>query len=67
MGNQYISSPDGKYYSALQDKNAVIQRGGSWDELPQEIKDYYAKHASDKNPLPFNAETVEKIAKELKL
>lgn len=67
MEELVISSPGGKLYLAFRDKNAVIQRGGSWDELPQEIKDYYAEHASDENPLPFNAETVEKIAEELGL
>lgn len=43
----------------------IYQRGGSWDELPQEIKDYINDNASDENPIPFTAESIEKIADEL--
>lgn len=44
---------------------AVYQRGNSWEELPQEIKDYYRENATDENPLPLNAETIERISEEL--
>lgn len=49
------------------ESGVICQRYTSWDELPQEIKDYIYENASDDNPIPFTAESIEKIAHELKM
>lgn len=43
----------------------IYQRGASWDDLPQEIKDHINDNASDENHIPLTAESIEKIANEL--
>lgn len=43
----------------------IYQRGNSWEDLPRKIKDYINDNASDENPIPFTAESIEKISNEL--
>ncbi len=40
----------------------ICQKGTSWNELPHEIKDYIYKNSSNVSPIPFTAESIEKIA-----
>ena len=47
------------------ENRVMYQRGTSWDEMPKEIKDYIYENASDDNPIPLTAESIEKIADKL--
>lgn len=48
-------------------RQSIYQRGNSWQEVPEEIKDYIIQNASDENPIPFTAESIEKIADEVEM